>query len=70
VSSERRSSPERDEFRRLGRRRATGVVREYYDYLRHHKKWWLAPVIALLLLVGMILVLGSSAVAPLIYTLF
>ena len=65
-----RHDNEKREFVHLGKRRPRGILREYFDYLRCRKKWWLAPVILLLLLVGLILVLGSTAVAPLIYTLF
>lgn len=41
------------------------------NYLKERKKIWLAPVIILLILIGAILVIGSSsALAPFIYTLF
>ena len=70
MSSERKESEQPTEFQRLGRRRSAGVLREYFDYVRLRKKWWLVPVIVLLLLVGLVLVLGSSAVGPLIYALF
>lgn len=41
------------------------------NYLKERKKIWLAPVIILLILIGAILVVGgSSALAPFIYTLF
>ena len=38
--------------------------------MRIRKKWWLAPVILALLVVGAFVVLGGTAAAPLIYTLF
>ena len=48
-----------------------GVVREFWAFLRVRKKWWLAPIILLMFLVGALLVLGqSSALAPFIYTIF
>lgn len=50
--------------------RAGGVLREYVDLLRYHKKWWLAPIILVLLVIGLFLVLGGSAAAPLIYAIF
>ena len=41
------------------------------DFLRVRKKWWLAPIIVLLLFVSLIIVLSQgSAVAPFIYTIF
>lgn len=47
------------------------LLRELWAYMRARKKFWLAPVILVLLLVGALLVLTEgSAVAPFIYTLF
>ena len=47
-----------------------GLLREYWDFLKHNKKWWLTPIIVTLLLLGALVVLGGSAAAPFIYTLF
>ena len=48
-----------------------GLVREFGLFLKQEKKWWLVPLIALLLLLGVLLVFAEgSAVAPFIYTLF
>ena len=42
-----------------------------WDFLRVRKKWWLAPVLVFLLLLGLLIVLShGSALAPFIYTLF
>ena len=47
------------------------LLRELAAYMSARKKWWLAPVIAILVLVGGILVLAQgTAVAPFIYTVF
>jgi len=47
------------------------LLRELWAYMRARKKFWLAPIIFVLLLVGALLVLTEgSAVAPFIYTLF
>jgi hypothetical protein len=44
---------------------------EFVDFLRVRKKYWLLPIILVLLLFGALLVLSQgSAVAPFIYTLF
>jgi len=47
-----------------------GLVREFLDFLRDNKKWWLTPIIVSILLLGALVVLGGSAAAPFIYTLF
>jgi uncharacterized membrane protein YjdF len=47
------------------------VCREFFSFLKHEKKFWLAPIIVVLVLFGILLVFAqSSAVAPFIYTLF
>jgi hypothetical protein len=47
------------------------LLRDLWLFMRERKKLWLAPVIILLVLVGLFIVLSqSSALAPLIYTLF
>ena len=47
------------------------VVSELWQFMRENKKYWLAPIVITLVLVGVLLVLAkSSAIAPFIYTLF
>lgn len=46
------------------------VLREFVDLLRDNKKWWLAPILLVLLLVGLLIILGGTGAAPFIYTLF
>jgi len=42
-----------------------------WDFIKARKKWWLAPIILLSLLLGLLIVMTSgTAVAPFIYTLF
>ena len=42
-----------------------------WGFLRTRKKWWLAPILVMLVLMGALIVLTeSSAVAPFIYALF
>ena len=48
-----------------------GIVREFFEFLKHRKKWWLTPIIVLLVLLGALIVLTEgSALAPFIYALF
>jgi hypothetical protein len=48
-----------------------GILKEFCDFLRERKKWWLTPIIAILLLLGTLLFFTqSSAIAPFIYPLF
>ena len=48
-----------------------GFVKELWAFLRERKKFWLLPIIIVMLLIGGLLVLAQgSALAPFIYTLF
>lgn len=45
--------------------------RHLWGFLRTRKKWWLTPIVLVLLIVSVLVVFAhSSAVAPFIYTLF
>lgn len=51
--------------------RSSGLAGQLWAYLRERKKWWLAPVIAIMVLVGALLIFAQgSALAPFIYTIF
>jgi uncharacterized protein DUF5989 len=50
--------------------RSIGILSEVWYLLRQNKKWWLLPIIFVLLLVSLLMVLGNTVVAPFIYTLF
>ena len=46
-------------------------LKEFFEFLMERKKYWLLPIITILLLFGVLIVLSQgSAVAPFIYTLF
>jgi hypothetical protein len=46
-------------------------LKDMWSFLRVRKKWWLAPIVLFLLLLGALLIFGgSSAVAPFIYSMF
>ena len=47
------------------------IVKELFAYMGARKKWWLMPVLLVLVMLGGLLVLAQgSAIAPFIYTLF
>lgn len=47
------------------------LVREFWDFLKYRKKFWLMPLVVLLLALGLLIVLtANSALAPFIYTIF
>jgi len=50
---------------------AQGIVHEVWDFLKVRKAWWLAPIILMLVLVGVLIIFSqSSALSPFIYALF
>ena len=47
------------------------MLKELWAFMRARKKYWLWPIFAMMLLLGILIVLAQgSAVAPFIYTLF
>jgi len=48
-----------------------GLFREILLYMKHHKRWWLAPLIILVVVLAIFITFAEgSALAPLIYALF
>ena len=48
----------------------TNIVSEFWFFLSHTKKWWLLPIVVILLAFGVLVALSGTAAAPFIYTLF
>ena len=48
----------------------TSLAGEFTDFLKENKKWWLAPILIAILGLGLLVLLGGTAAAPFIYTLF
>ncbi len=47
------------------------IFKELWNFMKVRKKWWLGPIIVLLLLLGILIAFTeSSALAPFIYALF
>jgi Family of unknown function (DUF5989) len=61
-----------DAFEKAAQQKPPGLVREMIDLLRANRKWWLVPILIVLLGVGAVLAFAmtSSAAAPFIYSLF
>ena len=67
-----RSNPNRqaDDFQRQAEQAPPGLVAEFFDFVLHNKKWWLTPIIVVLLVLGLLVLLSGTGAAPFIYTLF
>jgi hypothetical protein len=58
------------DFEELAAGRRGGLLAEFWDFLKYNKKWWLLPIIIVILCMGLLVLLSGSAAAPFIYTLF
>lgn len=46
-------------------------LKELWEFMKERKKWWLIPIVIVLLLLGLVLIFAeSSAVAPFVYPIF
>jgi hypothetical protein len=61
---------EEKDFEKLSQQKRTSLAGEFIEFLKHNKKWWLLPILLILLGLGLLVLLSSSAVAPFIYPLF
>lgn len=48
------------------------ILKEIWEFLRERKKWWLIPLVLMMLLLGLLMVIahGAGPLAPFIYSLF
>ena len=61
---------QKNDFEQLAQQKRSSLVGEFIEFLKHNKKWWLLPILIILLGMGLLVLLSSSAVAPFIYPLF
>ncbi len=47
------------------------ILKELWDFMKVRKRWWLLPIVLMLVLLGLLIVFTEgSAIAPFVYTLF
>ena len=68
--SDQPEQPAQDFEKLAQENRNVGIVREFLAFLGENKKWWLIPLLVILVLMGALILLSGSAAAPFIYTLF
>ena len=65
------SERELSDFEKVTQRPTSdNLLTDFTYFLRHSKKWWLVPLLLALALLGSLMLLSNTAVAPFIYTLF
>ena len=57
-------------FEQAGEAPQQSLVSEFFQFLKQNKKFWLIPLLLVLLGLGLLILLGGTAAAPFIYTLF
>ena len=57
-------------FEQAQQEKQAGILKEFFLFLRHNKKYWMIPIVLTLLALALLILLGGTAVAPFIYTLF
>ncbi len=71
MGGEQADTPdESQDFSSMADEQELGLVAEFWDFLIHNKKWWLTPIVLVLLLMGVLVMLSGTAAAPFIYTLW
>ena len=72
MESPGRAKHERDQadFALQASEKQAGFMKESWLFLRGNKKWWLTPLVVILVLFGVLVILASTGAAPFIYTLF
>ena len=64
-------SPDRDDdLEQLVKQPRPSVLAEFWGFLKHNKKWWMLPLLVMFLILGILILLGGTAVAPFLYPLF
>ena len=58
------------DFEDVARAGGTSARGEFWYFLRTNKKWWLLPIVTILVAFGVLVFLSGTAAAPFIYTLF
>jgi hypothetical protein len=65
------SGESQSEFEKLAdERRHPNLIAEFLGFLKHNKKWWLLPILLVLIAFGVLMIFTGTAAAPFIYTLF
>lgn len=60
-----------DRFEDAARQTSGGnLFIDYLLFLRQNKKWWVLPILTIMMLLGALMLLSGTSAAPFIYTLF
>jgi hypothetical protein len=58
------------EFAKEGERARQTLAGEVWEFLSTNKKWWMVPIVVVFAFFGLLMLVGGTAAAPFIYSLF
>jgi len=61
--------PPKNDFEKASQEKPAGIVREFLQFLAENKKWWLLPIVMVLVLSSLLLFVATG-IAPYIYAFF
>jgi hypothetical protein len=61
---------EEDDFEAASHQPSESLVREFWQFIKENKTWWMIPIVVCLGLLSIVIVMASTGAAPFIYTLF
>ena len=64
------SEKKKTAFEQAQQEEQAGIIKEFFLFLKFNKKYWMIPIVITLLGLAVLILLGGTAVAPFIYTLF
>ena len=68
MTEQRPEDTPKDEFLQAASKEERGLLAEFVAFMAENKVWWLAPILIVFLLLGVLLVLGATGVAPFLYS--
>ena len=69
MTDKEQKSNQQDEFLQAAGDKDRGIISEFVQFMGENKVWWMAPILIVFALLGILLILGATGVAPFIYAL-
>lgn len=64
------SKKESAKFEQLAKESRPSLLGEFWSFLKYNKKWWLLPILIVMLLLGAVVLVVGTGAGPWLYTLF
>lgn len=58
------------DFEALSEGKRAGLLAEFWAFLKHNKKWWLLPILIVIGVLGLLVFLAGTGLAPFLYPVF